>query len=137
MGFRSRGMAFPFPAETDLAQNLGQFAAELAQAQTLEAGALASAAMLEARFAPQAVQLVWGAERQARVINSAEPLFQPTAEEQAQLRQGQYALRHQGERVLACFAPLRARAELRGWVYLDQPIWNDDSAGLLALIAGQ
>jgi signal transduction histidine kinase/putative methionine-R-sulfoxide reductase with GAF domain len=130
-------MAFPFPAEADLAQNFGQFSAELAQAQTFAAGAQASVAMFEARFAPRALQIVWGAERQPRVISSAEPLIQPTAEERALLQQGQYVLRQQGEDVRACFAPLRARAELRGWVYLDRPTWNDDSAGLLALIVGQ
>src|SRR5581483_5831176 len=130
-------MAFPFPAEADLTQNFGQFSAELAQAQTLAAGAQAGVAMFEALYGPRALQIVWGVERQPRVITSAEPAILPTAEEHALLQQGQYVLRHQGEDVRACFAPLRARAELRGWVYLDRPAWNEDSPGLLALILGQ
>src|SRR5690349_20901254 len=114
-------MAFPSLAEADLAQLFSQFSAELAQAQSLEAGALATAATLEARFAPQALQIVWEAERQPRVIGSAEAPAVPAADELALLHQGRIALRRQGQETRACFAPLRARADLRGWVYLDQP----------------
>ncbi len=131
-------MALSFPAETDLAQHYSQLSADLAQAQNLEAGAACCVAMLEARFAPRSSQIVWDADQCARVLSSDNQTpIQPTVQELTLLKQGQLALRMQGERVLACFAPLRARAELRGWLYLEHPLWNEDSALILTLITGQ
>lgn len=131
-------MALSFPAETDLAQHYSQFSADLAQAQNLEAGAACCVTMLEARFAPQSLQIVWHADQRARVLGpNQETPAQPTDQERQLLQEGKLALRTQGEHVLACFAPLRARARLRGWLYLDQPLWNEDSPLILTLIAGQ
>jgi len=131
-------MALSFPAETDLAQHYSQLSADLAQAQTLEAGAACCLTLLETRFAPQSSQIVWDADQRARVLGlSSETPIQPTGQELTLLQQGKLALRMQAERVLACFAPLRARAELRGWLYLEHPLWNDDSALILTLIIGQ
>jgi len=131
-------MALSFPAETDLAQHYSQLSADLAQAQNLEAGAACCVAMLEARFAPRGIQVVWDADQHPRVLCSDDQTaIQPSAQELTQLGQGQLVLRRQGERVLACFAPLRARAELRGWLYLEHPLWNEDSALILTLITGQ
>jgi signal transduction histidine kinase/transcriptional regulator with GAF, ATPase, and Fis domain len=131
-------MALSFPAETDLAQHYSQLSADLAQAQNLEAGAAGCLTILEARFAPQSIEIVWDADQRARVLGSDnETLVSPTDPELRLLQQGKLALRMQGKRVLACFVPLRARAELRGWLYLEQPLWNEDSATILTLIAGQ
>jgi len=131
-------MALSFPAETDLAQYYSQLSADLAQAQNLEAAAAGCLTLLEARFAPQSIQIVWDADQRARVLGSGSdtPVL-PTDSERTLLEQSKLALRMQGKRVLACFVPLRARGELRGWLYLEQPLWSDDSATLLTLIAGQ
>jgi signal transduction histidine kinase/putative methionine-R-sulfoxide reductase with GAF domain len=131
-------MALSFPAETDLAQHYSQLASELAQAQDLRAGASACAAMIEAYFAPRAHQVVWGADQSAVVLGAsrAAPIH-PTEDELALLQQGKLALRAQGQRLQTCYIPLRARGELRGWLYLDRAHWHDDSPTILTLIAGQ
>ena len=111
-------MALSFPAETDLAQHYSQFSSELAEAQSLEAGTICCLALLDLVFAPQAVQIVWGTGQNVRVLGSdiATPIY-PADEELAALQHGQPVLRSQADQLQACFVPLRARAELRGWLY--------------------
>ena len=126
------------PADMELSQLNRQFTSALAQARTLAEGARLCVAAIETAASPRAVQLIWQAgERHQLLAGADEPVREPSPRERQQLRAGQAALRWAGAQVTACFLPLHARAELVGWVYLEQPLWNDESTPALAQIASQ
>jgi signal transduction histidine kinase/transcriptional regulator with GAF, ATPase, and Fis domain len=129
-------MAQSFSVENDLMQLLSRLSAGLAQAQSLDVGANCCVRLLQAQVTPRACQLVWGAGRAARLLvpNRDIPIIEPDAQELLLLNQGKLALRSEGERVLMCFAPLRARGELLGWLCVDQPVWGVESSSLIAMI---
>ena len=123
-------------AETDLAHYYHQFSSELAQARMFEQAARCCLAALDAHFAPAALQLVWDAGARALTAPDEVPA-RPESPELELLRAGKLALRTSAGQVAACFAPLRARGELLGWAYLEQPLWVEESPLLLALIANE
>ncbi|MFN8503871.1 GAF domain-containing protein [Kouleothrix sp.] len=131
-------MAYPSTADTELGHFYSQFAEHIAQARTLDDGVRCCIAALDSCFAPALAQLVWRAGDEPRVLAGApEPIHQPTAQELASLEAGALALRGAAGRPAACFAPLRAQGELLGWLYVDEPLWGEESPPVLTLIAGQ
>jgi signal transduction histidine kinase len=132
-------MAHPPLLEADISPLFSQLAADLAQAQNMDEAAACCAQMLQAALAPYFCQLAWGSGSSVRLLGAPAEwaLIQPDAQELARLRAGQPALREVNERVVACFAPLRARGELLGWLYVDQPVWGAESAALIAMVAAQ
>lgn len=132
-------MAHTLPAETDLSQIYSQLSAELAQASDLEAGARSCVAVIEAQLAPRLCQVVWADGHEAQVVapDLDAPPRHPAPDELALLREGRLVFRMDGDRLAAVFAPLRTRAELLGWLYVDRPAWSLDSAALLTTIAAQ
>jgi signal transduction histidine kinase/putative methionine-R-sulfoxide reductase with GAF domain len=132
-------MARPFLVETDLSQPFSQLSADLAQARSMEEAATCCAHVLQSALAPYFCQFVWGSGDALRQLGApaGSSLLQPDAEELDLLRAGQLALRAAGDQVLACFAPLRARGDLLGWLYVDQPVWSAESAALTAMVAAQ
>jgi GAF domain-containing protein/nitrogen-specific signal transduction histidine kinase len=132
-------MAYPSLLEADISQLFSQLSADLAQARSMDEAATCCAQMLQTALTPFFCQLVWGSGDAMRRLGSHvdSALIQPNDEELAQLRAGQPALRVANEQVLACFAPLRARGELLGWLYVDQPVWSAESAALIAMVAAQ
>ena len=131
-------MGHSWPAEADLSQLYSQLAAELAQARSREAAAGACLAMIEAQLSPRRCQLVWGSGQQLQVLGADADVapLRPDPPELNLLREGKLALRASGEATTACFAPLRARAELLGWLYVEQPAWGVESPALLSTLAG-
>src|SRR4051812_27095828 len=129
-------MAHPSLLETDLSQLFSQLSADLAQARSMDEAAISCAQMLQAALAPYFCQLVWGSGDAMRPLGArAETsLIQPDAQELALLRAGNPALRVANEQVVVCFAPLHARGELLGWLYVDQPVWGAESAALIAMV---
>ncbi|HET9221480.1 MAG TPA: GAF domain-containing protein, partial [Roseiflexaceae bacterium] len=129
-------MARALPTEFDLIQLYQQFCADLTQAQSLEAGVHRCVALLESCFAPRACAVEWGLGQELRSLrsNPAAPTHQPTPEELAKLRRGASAIRADGD-VVAGFAPLRALGALKGWLYVEEPIWSDESRDLFAAVA--
>jgi signal transduction histidine kinase len=132
-------MAHPPLLEADISQQFSQFAADLAHAQTMDEAAAHCAQMLQAALAPYFCQLAWGSGNAVRLLGARAEwaLIQPDAQELARLRAGQPALRMANEQVSACFAPLRARGDLLGWLYVDRPVWGAESAALIAMVAAQ
>src|SRR3954471_2382690 len=132
-------MTQPLLLEADLAQLFSQLSADLAQARNMDEAAICCAQVLQAALAPYFCQVVWGSGDAMRRLGARaeSPLIQPDAQELALLRAGQPALRVASEQVLACFAPLRARGELLGWLCVDQPVWGAESAALIAMVAAQ
>jgi signal transduction histidine kinase len=132
-------MVHPSFLEADLSQLFSQLSADLAQAQSIDEAATYCAHMLQAVLAPYSCQLAWGSgdARRQLGVHTESALIQPDAQELALLHAGQLALRADGDQVLACFAPLRARGDLLGWLYVDQPIWGTESAALIAMVAAQ
>ncbi len=127
-------MTHPSLLEHDISPLLSQLSIDLAQAQSMDEAATYCAQILQTTLAPYFCQLVWfsgDALRRLGVLAES-LLIQPDAQELALLRVGQPALRSSSEQALACFAPLRARGELLGWLYIDQPIWGAESAALIA-----
>lgn len=125
-------MAHLSAAETELTRFTNQFAAELTQARALDQGVRCCMAALDAQFGPRAAQLVWGLGSSARNLGATHaPIATPAAHELALLHDGKPALHTLAGQVVACYMPLRARGELLGWIYLDQPLWADESAGQL------
>ena len=123
-------MAHPSLFEADISLLFSQLSADLAQARSMDEAATYCAQTLQTALTPFFCQLVWGSgdavRRLGPHVDSA--LIQPHAEELALLRVGQPALRVANEQVLGCFAALRARGELLGWLYVDQPVWGAESA---------
>jgi signal transduction histidine kinase/putative methionine-R-sulfoxide reductase with GAF domain len=132
-------MAHPLLVEAGPSPLFGQLSADLSQAQTLEGAAKICVQLLRSSLTPRSCQLVWINGHTSRLLGSSlgSSIVQPDEHELSQLRADQLALRTQGEQVLACFVPLRARGELLGWFYLDQPIWGAESAALVAMVAAQ
>jgi signal transduction histidine kinase/putative methionine-R-sulfoxide reductase with GAF domain len=130
-------MARALPTEFDLIQLYQQFCADLTQAQSLEAGVDRCVALLESCFAPRACGVEWGMDRGLRVLgpNPGAQTHQPAPDELAQLRGGEPAIRADGEHIAACFAPLRAQGALMGWLYMEEPVWSDESRDLFAAAA--
>jgi GAF domain-containing protein len=127
------------PIEVDFVQLHRQLSAELAQAQSLDAGVSSCLALIDSYFSPQSCQLAWGADRTAYPLGprSEAPLHQPSAAELALLWQGELALCTAAGHVAAAFAPLRARGVLLGWIFIEKPIWGADSPALLTALAVQ
>ncbi|MDQ2999285.1 MAG: GAF domain-containing protein, partial [Chloroflexota bacterium] len=132
-------MMHPSFLEADLSPLFSQLSADLAQAQSMDEAATCCAQLLQATLAPYFCQFVWSSGDVVRRLgaNAESPLIQPDAQELTLLHAGQQALRATSEQVLACFAPLRARGELLGWLYVDQPAWGTESAALIAMVAAQ
>ena len=132
-------MANPSLLEADLSQLFSQLSADLAQARSMDEAAICCAQMLQARSCAIFLPACLGQRRchaaagRARG-NAAHPTRCSGASAAAA---GQLALRVANEQVLACFAPLRARGELLGWLYVDQPVWGAESAALITMIAAQ
>ncbi|MFL5803047.1 MAG: GAF domain-containing protein [Roseiflexaceae bacterium] len=132
-------MARALSAEFDQSQLYRQFCANLTQAETLRAGVDYCIAILETCFAPRSCGIGWDVSHGPRVreVHLAAPSMRPDADELLQLKNGELAIHSAGDRVVACFAPLRARGALIGWLLIEDPIWTDESHDLLALIATQ
>jgi signal transduction histidine kinase/transcriptional regulator with GAF, ATPase, and Fis domain len=132
-------MIHPLLLEADLSQLFSQLSVDLAQARSMDEAATSCTQMLQAALAPYFCQLVWGSGDAMRLLDARaeSSLIQPDAQELALLHAGQLALRAASEQVLACFAPLRARGELLGWLYVDRPVWGAESAALVAMVAAQ
>lgn len=125
-------------ADTELSHSYKQFVLELSHTRTLADGARCCMNMLESCFSASLIQAVWRSNGTERLLaGSSEPIFHPNPVELQLLTNGQLVLRTHANRVLACFAPLVARAELLGWLYLQQPFWSEESPLLLSQIAGQ
>jgi len=132
-------MVHPSFLEADLSQLFSQLSANLAQARDMDEAAICCAQTLQAALAPYFCQVVWGSGDTTRRLgaHTEAPLIQPDLQELALLHAGQLALRPASGQVLACFAPLRVRGELLGWLYVDQPAWGAESAALLAMVVAQ
>ncbi len=132
-------MAQALPTDIDLAQLCLQFSSDLAQSQSLEAGGSCCVSLIESCFAPRACQIIWDAGRGTRVLapDPGVPPTHPDADELAKLQNGQLALRLASEHVVACFAPLRARGLLLGWLFVEHSHWGTESGVLLSMIAAQ
>ncbi|HEU5098487.1 MAG TPA: GAF domain-containing protein [Roseiflexaceae bacterium] len=132
-------MAHPLPVEAGPSPLFGQLSTDLSQARSLDDAAKSCVQLLRSALTPQSCQLVWGNGPASRLLGyrAGKSIVQPDERELSLLRADQLALRTEGEQVLACFIPLRARGELLGWFYLDQPIWGTDSPALLAMVAAQ
>jgi signal transduction histidine kinase/putative methionine-R-sulfoxide reductase with GAF domain len=130
-------MARALPTEFDLIQLYQQFCADLTQAQSLEAGVDRCVALLESCFAPRTCGVEWGVGHGLRVLgpNPGAQTHQPTPDELAQLRRGEPAIRADGEHIAAGFAPLCAQGVLMGWLYIEEPVWSDESRDLFAAAA--
>ncbi|MEO7911378.1 MAG: GAF domain-containing protein [Roseiflexaceae bacterium] len=132
-------MVHPPFLEADLSQLFSQLSTDLAQVRGMDEAATCCAHMIQAAFAPYVCQLVWGSGDTMRCLGAgaeSSPI-QPDPHELALLHAGQLARRVAGEQVLACFAPLRVRGELLGWLYVDQPAWGAESAALITMVAAQ
>jgi signal transduction histidine kinase/transcriptional regulator with GAF, ATPase, and Fis domain len=127
------------PHEIDLVPIYQQFCADLAQAQSLAAGVASCVAFLDTYFTPESCQIVWSSGTNAHVLgpdrDTAPSL--PTDEERTWLQQGELVLRFVGEHPYECFAPLRARGKLSGWLFIRNPAWHAESAGMLGMLAAQ
>ncbi len=134
----------PAATHTPLVEMIGlavyqRFGVDLSQARDLEVGSAASLAMLEQCFHPRASQVVWCNGPVVRVLaRSANVLeWHPDADEMAELQQGELLIQRDADTVQMCVAPLRAAADLVGWLVLESPLWNADSSVALSMIAGQ
>ena len=127
------------PSEIGNAPLYQQFCTDLTQASSLEAAVESCLALLDACFSPHWCQIVWAAGDSTRVLGSHPdaPPWLPNPHERALLEQGELALQTVGDRVVGCYAPLRARGALIGWIALRDLSWSTESAALLALIAAQ
>jgi signal transduction histidine kinase/putative methionine-R-sulfoxide reductase with GAF domain len=125
--------------EGEIAQIYRQVSNDFAQVQSLNEGVNCCVTLLDSYFSPQSSQIVWDAEGHPNALGPAPnaPLERPNAAELTLLQSGSIALRIVGERVTAVFAPLRARAALLGWLFVEEPHWGADSAAQLSLIAEQ
>ena len=132
-------MARALPTEFAPTQLYQQFCADLAQAQSLGAVVDRCIAFMGTCFSPRSCGIAWDSVGGPRVLGpqSDAPIPQPDTEERACLKNGETVSRVVGERVVECFAPLRAGGLLVGWLFVEEPVWSDESHDLFALIAGQ
>jgi signal transduction histidine kinase len=125
------------PVDIDVA-HYQRWSADFAQARTLEDGVARCLALIEGCFAPRACQIVWEDSRGRRLLGGFgdTPFVSPEAAEYAWLSAGELAL-ISPEQPSHCFAPLRVRGALAGWLFLDAPQWSAESPALLAALAAQ
>lgn len=125
--------------DVDYVQLSQQLSAQLADARSVDAGAACCAHLLAHALAPQFHQIVWDGGRVRRIFGpqADAPVRQPSAEQLAALARGELALVGDASHLSLCFAPLRVRGALAGWICLTRPEWAPESAGFLLAAAAQ
>jgi signal transduction histidine kinase/GAF domain-containing protein len=121
--------------DNDQAQLIQRLSALLADARTVDEGAAGLAVVIEQALAPRFHQLVWDGGPMRRIFgpHATAPLRQPSDTQLAALRRGELVLDTREEQVLRCFAPLRVRRMLAGWLCLEEPEWTPDAASWLVV----
>ncbi|MGQ9828473.1 MAG: GAF domain-containing protein [Roseiflexus sp.] len=120
--------------DADIIQRLG---CDLSQATHLEAGVLSVVTAVERILAPRACQVVLLSAGEPRLLYGVEPARIPDDAQNAALREGEIVVASQTESGMVCYASLRARRTLIGWICLIDPTWSPDHASSLRIIAGQ
>ncbi|HWQ12641.1 MAG TPA: GAF domain-containing protein, partial [Roseiflexaceae bacterium] len=115
------------------------YCARLAEAESVDAAVACCAEVLERALAPRVLQIVWDGGRARRVLGpqAGEPLRQPGTGQLAALARGELAVGGAAEGVTRCFAPLRVRGALSGWVCLEDLALTPESAAFVTSIALQ
>jgi signal transduction histidine kinase/transcriptional regulator with GAF, ATPase, and Fis domain len=127
------------PAEMELTQLYTQFSVDLAEARSLDAAAACCVQWLDVLLSPRACQVAWLTSQATRLLAPAADVdpISPNREELNRLQEGKLAVRMEGTRDLACFAPLRGRGELLGWLYIERSAEGNNAFALLAMLASQ
>lgn len=113
---------------------VNRLASDLSVATSLEAGVACVASALERTFSPRDYQIVLMIAKEPHLFSGAGDIQHPNDETIAALQSGEVVVTRQGDNTF-CFAPLRARHALIGWLCLIDPVWSPDLALLLQLIA--
>ncbi len=126
------------PIDLDLENFYQQIPRELAQARTLDAAVNQSLVILDSALQPIVVQVVWSAQR-PRVLGAlgdAELCYVDT-ETRMWLERGELAISGDDGDITVCFAPLLARGELLGWLYIETHHWSPESTALVSALSIQ
>ncbi len=118
----------------DLMHRLGS---DLSLATSLDAGVACVATTLERTFAPRDCQVTLLIAGKPRVAHGADAAQMPDDNQLAALHAGEVIVTTRHDAGVICFAPLRARRTLIGWLCLIDPVWSPDLAALLGSIAAQ
>ncbi len=118
----------------DLLLRLGS---DLSQATSLDAGVACVVTTLERTFAPRDCQVALLIAGEPQAAHSSGAVQMPDDAHLAALRAGEIVVATRHDTGMRCFAPLRARRTLIGWLCLIDPVWSPDLAALLELIAAQ
>jgi signal transduction histidine kinase/transcriptional regulator with GAF, ATPase, and Fis domain len=110
---------------------------DLSQATNLEAGILSVVTTVERSLAPRNCQVTLLLAGEPRLLHGVGPVRIPDDTQRAALREGEIVVVPQSEAGMICFAPLRARRALIGWICLIDPTWSPEHESLLRMIAGQ
>ncbi|MFO7170449.1 MAG: GAF domain-containing protein [Chloroflexota bacterium] len=123
--------------ETDQLQLYQQLSVRLAEAPTAEAVAAACAEVLERALGARLLQIVWDAGPVRRLFGprAEEPARQPDALQLAALARGELVL--DGDGSGACYAPLRVRGTLSGWIWIEDRVWAPESDAFVLGVAAQ
>jgi signal transduction histidine kinase/transcriptional regulator with GAF, ATPase, and Fis domain len=125
--------------DTDYLQLTHRLTTLLADARTVGEGAAGFAHVVEQALAPRFHQLVWDGGRVRRIFgpHAGAPLRQPGDAQLAALGRGELALDTREQQALCCYAPLRVRGALAGWLCLEEPEWTPECAGFVLMAASQ
>ena len=109
---------------------------DLSQATNLEAGILSVVTTVERSLAPRDCQVALVRAGEPRLLHGGEPMRIPDEAQRTALREGEIVVVPQGEAGMICFAPLRARRALIGWICLIDPTWSPEHESLLRMMPG-
>jgi signal transduction histidine kinase/transcriptional regulator with GAF, ATPase, and Fis domain len=125
--------------DIDQLQFYRQFCLSLADAPNLDVGASICADTIERSLNPSFLQIVWdgGAARRIFGPNAGDAVRQPAAAALAALDRGEAVVAIGGDGEARCYAPLRVRGGLSGWLCLQCAVWQPESELLLTSVAAQ
>ncbi|MCS7287786.1 MAG: GAF domain-containing protein, partial [Roseiflexus sp.] len=110
---------------------------DLSLATSLDAGVTRIVATLERTFLPRDCQVALLMAGEPRLVHGVGAVHMPDDTHLAALRAGDPVVTTRPDTGMICFAPLRARRALIGWLCLIDPAWSPDLASLLQVIAAQ
>lgn len=125
------------PALDNSTDVIRQLSLDLTLATHLDAGVACVVAAVERTFLPRDCQVALLVAGELRLVHGVNPVHMPDDEQLAMLRAGDLVVTTRSHAGMICFAPLRARRALIGWLCLIDPAWSPDLAALLQMIAAQ
>ncbi|HEU5087154.1 MAG TPA: hypothetical protein VFT99_06905, partial [Roseiflexaceae bacterium] len=113
-----------------------QFCAELTEARSFSDGVAICLRVLKRHLQANSIDIIWKRGAAWSVVSSGQALaVLPDERALRTLRTGDMVVRagHVG-RPTTCFVPLRARGELQGWFFFEQPALTADTELFLPLL---